>query len=155
MAAIELPELADARVSEIAVRLLENGDLTSTDGILEPVLEQILAEIRPSLEPPFEARAARRGRLEWTLAARRLRTTEIDLPDLDAVELVVALAPDGQRTTLVDGEDPRAARRGARRRAGRARAPRPRAVFDLRRAGGTPSGRSLGADGRPLVTATL
>jgi hypothetical protein len=43
---------------------------------------------------------------EWSLAARRVRIDRIVLPALPGVdEVTVALAPDGGRIVLVDGEE--------------------------------------------------
>ena len=51
-------------------------------------------------------RAVRRGVLDWSLAARRISVELVELPELEHVEdLVVALAPDGGRTVLVDGRE--------------------------------------------------
>jgi hypothetical protein len=39
------------------------------------------------------------------VAARRLRIEEVELPNLEATELLVAIGPDGEPSLHVDGEE--------------------------------------------------
>ncbi|MGH3031104.1 MAG: hypothetical protein ACRDNE_10130 [Gaiellaceae bacterium] len=58
------------------------------------------------LQPPYVVRAVRQGRLEWAAAARVLKSEPIVLSvpaELSALEVVVA--PEGDRSVLVDGEE--------------------------------------------------
>jgi hypothetical protein len=58
------------------------------------------------LEPPFAVRAVRRGRLEWAVAGRALRSEPVVLSvPADAFSVEVVVAPDGNRSLLVDGEE--------------------------------------------------
>ena len=108
VAVVELPELEGSELSEVGFRILGDGSVVD---VAEPrpsetVVERVAADIRRALELPCEVRAARRGVLEWAIAGRKLRLELIDLPDLGSVEeLAVALAPDGSRTVLADGEE--------------------------------------------------
>lgn len=53
------------------------------------------------LDPPFRARAVRRGDDLWAVAANRIKVVELDVdPGGDAVDVVVR---GGERTVLVDG----------------------------------------------------
>jgi hypothetical protein len=56
------------------------------------------------LERPYAAQAVRRGPSEWMVGGRRTHASLIalPLPANDALEVIVA--PDGERTALVDGE---------------------------------------------------
>jgi hypothetical protein len=56
------------------------------------------------LERPYAAQAVRRGPTEWMVGGRRTHASLISLalPANDAVEVIVA--PDGERTALLDGE---------------------------------------------------
>jgi hypothetical protein len=105
---VDVPELEGASTSEVSFRLLGEGRSTGRDPADVPpaALARLSAVIQESLEPPCEVRALRRGVLDWSVAARQIAVELVELPDLDGVEEVaVALAPDGERTVLVDGEE--------------------------------------------------
>jgi hypothetical protein len=58
------------------------------------------------LEPPYAVRAVRRSRLGWAVAGRALRSEPValELPEeISALEVVVA--PAGDETVLVDGQE--------------------------------------------------
>jgi hypothetical protein len=105
---VELPELADHELEELRFGVLADGTVVGGDAALVPrsVVERLAAVLTQAVGTPYEAVAARQTRLEWSLAARALRIAEIELPPVDAVELVVAVAPDGSRSVLVDGVEP-------------------------------------------------
>jgi len=105
---VDLPELEGAPVSELAFRLLDDGRVAGAEPADAPslALGRLAALVAVSLEPPCEVRAVRRGVLDWSLAARRISVSLVELPGLEGVEdLVVALAPGGGRTILVDGQE--------------------------------------------------
>lgn len=105
---VDLPELEGAPVSELAFRLLDDGRVAGAEPADAPssALGRLAALVAESLEPPCEVRAVRRGVLDWSLAARRISVSLVELPGLEGVEdLVVALAPGGGRTILVDGQE--------------------------------------------------
>ena len=69
-------------------------------------LARLAAALSGAVEPPYEARAARRDRSGWSAAARRLHSGTAELPlDLVAFEITVAIPPAGERLVLVDGEE--------------------------------------------------
>jgi hypothetical protein len=105
---VDVPELEEAPVSEVSFRLLEAGCLAGTDPADVPAaaLARLSALVEEALEPPCEVRALRRGVLDWSVAARHIAVELVALPVVDGVEAVaVAVAPDGGRTVLVDGEE--------------------------------------------------
>jgi hypothetical protein len=105
---VEVAELVDRDLEEIRFGVLADGTLVvSSAEVDEQVLSGLADRLAPSVRPPYEAFAARHTRLEWSLAARELRTEEIELPGLRADEVVVALGPEGTLELLVDGEEPR------------------------------------------------
>jgi hypothetical protein len=107
--ALELPELAGEPLAELRLTLLADGTL-----LLDPALpraaegarERIAAALQAELGVPCAGVALRRAVDEWALAVRASRADLVDLPALDGVEqLVLAVAPEGGRTLLVDGEE--------------------------------------------------
>jgi hypothetical protein len=108
VATLELPELEAVSISELAFRVLEDGTVLTDEARLPPAaLERLGAEAEAAVSLPCEALATRRGRRDWALAVRALRLERADLPpDLPAGELAVAVAPGGERTLLLDGEEP-------------------------------------------------
>jgi len=105
---VDIPELDGAPVSELAFRLLDDERVAGAEpsDVPSSALSRLALLVAESLEPPCEVRAVRRGVLDWSLAARRISVELVDLPELEHVDdLVVALAPDGGRTVLVDGRE--------------------------------------------------
>lgn len=103
-----VPELAGSPISEFAIRRLADGTLVVDPavGVPDAALERIGAELADALPGPCEAVAVRRGVEDWSLAAREARLDAVELPALPGVEeLSVALAPDGERIVVVDGEE--------------------------------------------------
>jgi hypothetical protein len=105
---VDLPELEGVSLSEVAFRLLGAGRAAGTTPADVPAaaLARMAALVEETLEPPCEVRALRRGVLDWSVAARQITVELVDLPALEEVEEIsVAVAPDGGRTILVDGEE--------------------------------------------------
>lgn len=106
---VELPDLgSDPTVVEFEFSLLEGGEvrILGLDGALvEPAARRI--EAATSRVPrPAEGRARRTGTQRWSVAARHVpgTTLELDVP-VEIEELSVALPPDGGRIRLVDGDE--------------------------------------------------
>lgn len=104
MAVVEVPELEGLPDSELVFRVLEDGLDERARSLPAAATERMTAAVRASVRAPYEVVAARRGPREWSVAAREVRAAGIELPPVEAVQLTVALTPDGERTTLVDGE---------------------------------------------------
>jgi hypothetical protein len=105
---LEVPELEALELEELRFGRLGDGTIVRGDDapVDEAVLVRFAERIERSVPPPYEALAARRTRLQWSVAARRLRIEEVELPNLEATELVVAIGPDGEPSLHVDGEEP-------------------------------------------------
>lgn len=105
---VAIPELADDPLEELRFGVLADGSVVAATpaGIDGGLLERLAGRLREALEGPLEAVAARRTRLEWSLAGRSIRLEEVTLPPLAAGEIVVALAPgDDRPTVMVDGDE--------------------------------------------------
>lgn len=104
---VDVPELAGDPVAELAFRVREDGTVVEDgDAASAAALARFANALSGAVEPPYEARAARRDRVGWSAAARRLRSGTAELPlDLAASEIAVAIPPDGERLVLVDGEE--------------------------------------------------
>lgn len=106
---VSVPELANDSLEELRFSVLADGTAVGATppGSDPELLDRLAGRLGEALTRPFEAVAARRTRLEWSLAGRLLRLEELALPPLAADELVVALGPGDERpTVLVDGEEP-------------------------------------------------
>ena len=105
---VTIAELADEPLEEFQFGVLADGTVVGQGppGVAAGILERLAACLSDALDGPYEAVAARRTRLEWSLAARALRIEELVLPPLAADEILVAVSPDGEPTVLVDGEEP-------------------------------------------------
>jgi hypothetical protein len=105
---VELPQLEGRPLEEIVfVRLVDGTTDSFGQDVPLDVIERLAAALEGSLEAPYEARAARRGTREWSLAARSVNVDLITLPAaLAADEVTLAVGPDGSTTLLVDGEEP-------------------------------------------------
>lgn len=107
VAVVDLPELEGSLASELSFRVLEDGTVADADELPAGALERIAAELETGVRPPYDVRAVRRGRSDWSVAARELRLERVPLPEaLPGTELAVAVTPEGGRTLLVDGEEP-------------------------------------------------
>jgi hypothetical protein len=103
---VELPELESSSASELTFRVLGDASVAGAEGLPGAAVERIVAELESAVRPPYEVRAARRGRCDWSVAARELRLESVPLlGSLPGDELAVAVTPDGERTTFVDGEE--------------------------------------------------
>ena len=102
---VALPELADDPAEELRFWRLADGALLhgSPPGVGERALERAARALDEQLRAPYEAVAVRQTRLEWSVAARELRTEEIELTGIKPAELVVAVGLDGAVTVLADG----------------------------------------------------
>jgi hypothetical protein len=125
---IDVPELEGSPLEELRFACLADGTIVSDQRQSAPaVFERLADSAGEAVPPPFEALAARRTRLQWSLAVRGVRLAEISLPPLEATELVLALGPAGEPELLVDGAPPDAvtpeleAAQAILERAGRAR----------------------------------
>jgi hypothetical protein len=104
--ALELPELEGTTFSELSLKVLRDGTvLGDLDGVSGELVERLAWLARDDAGLPAELRAVRTGVRDWSVAVRRLRLELLDLPDVDAAELSLAIAPDGERTLIVDGEE--------------------------------------------------
>lgn len=105
---LDLPELAGSSTTELTLRLLPDQELVVEEGgpLPDESARLLAAELARNLDGPCEALLVRRGVEEWSLAARSVRLDRIVLPALPGIdELAVAVAPDGGRVVLVDGEE--------------------------------------------------
>jgi hypothetical protein len=78
------------------------GDTVQGDVPPEAVPE-LTSEL--GLEPPYNVLAVRQGRLGWAVAARMLRSVPITLEAPGVSRLEVVVAPAGDVSVLVDGDD--------------------------------------------------
>ena len=105
---VDLPELEGATVSELAFTILRDGSVASRipDALPAAAVRRLTAVVEEELGPPCEVRALRRGVSDWSVAARQRNAELVELPAIgDAQELAVAVAPGGDRSVLVDGEE--------------------------------------------------
>jgi hypothetical protein len=125
---VAVPELEGVPLEELRFVKLADGTIVSGEAPVPASVVELLADrATGAVPPPFEALAARRTRLEWSIAVREVRLAEISLPPLEASELVLALGPGGEPELLVDGVTPERttpeleAAKAALEQAGRAR----------------------------------
>ena len=103
--AVSLPALGDAGPDELDFTALAEGVVRTEKPALRAVAEWLAARVAEELPPPFAARAVRRSRDGWVVAARELDAELIELPPgIVAAALEVAVSPDGVILRLVDGE---------------------------------------------------
>ncbi|MGH3091433.1 MAG: hypothetical protein ACRDOG_03765 [Gaiellaceae bacterium] len=101
-ALVEVEALAATELDELEFAVLADG---AVSGEAPPEAVPALTDVL-GLEPPFAVRAVRRGRLEWAVAGRALRSEPVVLSvPADAFSVEVVVAPDGNRSLLVDGEE--------------------------------------------------
>ena len=99
---VEVRSLAAAGVGELEFAVLADGAIAG-DAPPEAVSE-LTDEL--GLQPPYAVRAVRRGRLEWAVAGRALRSEPLGLALPAGISsLEVVITPDGGRSVLVDGEE--------------------------------------------------
>jgi len=96
-ALVELPELEglDTEVLDVVVH---EGEDTGLPGSL-------LAELDRVVDRPYAVHALRRGPRSWTVGARAVRSRALELPPLEARALELVVAPTGERSAVVDGEE--------------------------------------------------
>lgn len=101
--AAELPELAGETLAEFEFRAFEEAVIAVGEAPQE-IVDRLATVLDRELERPYAAQAVRRGQSEWMVGGRRTHASLISLalPANDTVEVIVA--PDGERTALVDGE---------------------------------------------------
>jgi hypothetical protein len=101
-AIVEVEALAASHLGELEFAVLADGAVRG-DAPLEAV-PALTAEL--GLDPPYAIRAVRKGRLEWAVAGRALRSEPIALSLTgEIVALEVVVSPDGDLTVFVDGEE--------------------------------------------------
>lgn len=105
---VAVPELEALPLEEFRFGQLADGTVVPGDQAPVPaaVLSTLAAQATAWVSAPFEALVVRRTRREWSFAVRSLRLDEIELPPIDAAELVVAIGPDGEATLVIDGDEP-------------------------------------------------
>jgi hypothetical protein len=85
----------------IEFKTLPNGDIIveeeKGDGDLAPLAEAVERHV----DPPYWAIAARQDGDVWAVGAREIQVVEFELPEGDAIELIVR---DGSEEVRVDGE---------------------------------------------------
>lgn len=90
-------EVGDVPANEAEFVVLPDGSLHAATRTAAPLVE----ELRGSVEPPYSARAVRRGPHRWVVGVRRISVVELEQdPGGDEVTLTVN---DGERILLVDG----------------------------------------------------
>jgi hypothetical protein len=101
-ALVEVEELAASELDELEFAVLAGGAISGeAPSEAVPALTGALG-----LEPPFAVRAVRRGRREWAVAGRALRSEPVVLAvPADASSVEVVVTPGGDRSLLVDGEE--------------------------------------------------
>lgn len=104
---VEVPELDGRPLAELSFRVLaDEAVVGAPDAVPAPALERLASAAAAAGRPPLDVQAVRRDRREWSLAVRELRLEELTPPDgVEAERLVAAVAPDGARICVVDGEE--------------------------------------------------
>lgn len=99
---VDVEALAATELGELEFTIRADGALA---GDVPPAaVSELTQEL--GLEPPYAVRAVRRGRLEWAVAGRALRSQPLSLSVPSGISsLEVVLAPDGDRSVLVEGEE--------------------------------------------------
>ena len=107
---VQIPELEDDSLSEFSFRLGPDHSIElAADGpaVLPAGVVERLQETLRRIQPPAVGKATRRTSAIWSVAARRLGQTTIELDVPAAVsELSVAVPPEGDVIRLVNGEEP-------------------------------------------------
>lgn len=99
--AVEAPELDADQVELVA---LADGTLIVDEGVDSDALEPVCTALEASLEPPYRATVVRQEGDQFAVAARSIEVVE--LPEgLEGDELTLTIV-DGERTLLVDGDEP-------------------------------------------------
>ena len=102
MAAV-LPELAGESLAEVEFQAFEEA-VVAVAGVPQEIVERLAAVLDRELDRPYAAQAVRRGPSEWMVGGRRTHASLISLGLPANVALEVIVAPDGERTALLDGE---------------------------------------------------
>ena len=99
---MEVEALAATDVAELEFTVLADGAVRGevADEVAAALVEQL------DLEPPYALRAVRQGRTEWAVAGRALKSEPVVLTlPVPIAALEVVVAPNGERSVLVDGEE--------------------------------------------------
>ncbi len=90
-------------LAEVEFQAFEEA-VIAVAGAPQEIVERLAAVLDRELDRPYRAQAVRRGDSGWMVGGRRTNASLISLalPENRAMEVVVA--PDGERTALVDGE---------------------------------------------------
>jgi hypothetical protein len=100
--AVELPELEGQAVGEL-------GFVAFEDAVVWPgpapadVGERITAALDTEVPRPYEALVVRRGSTTWMAGARRVNAELVRFPDVHAKVIEVAVSPDGELSSALDG----------------------------------------------------
>jgi len=106
VAAVEIEELVGTAWSELTLKVLRDGTiLGEVEGVPEQVVERLAWLAREDCGVPSEVRAVRTGVRDWSVAVRRARLELLQLPELEATEVALALPPGGEPTLFVDGDE--------------------------------------------------
>jgi len=94
----EVPELAESSVSELDFAVLAGGAVVGdVPSAAVPALARDLG-----LEPPYRARAIRRGTDTWAVGAVAIEVAELPA-DIEGEELMLTVNEQGERELSVDG----------------------------------------------------
>ena len=98
---VDVPALRGYDVAQLEFRIRADGSIVGD--VPREALPALTGEL--GLEPPYSARAVRRGETAWAVGALRIQSDPIDLPaGIAASSLEVAVPPDGETMLLADGE---------------------------------------------------
>jgi hypothetical protein len=100
--AVELPELECEPESELWLVAFEDA-VVGAPAATPDVHERIAGALDAALDRPYEALVVRSSPTAWSVGARRVNAELVRLPGVAAGLVEVALAPDGEITTAVDG----------------------------------------------------
>jgi len=86
---------------DVRFAALPDGRLVVADGGAPPELSALAGSLSARLDPPYRARAVRRGPNAWAVGARRIDV--IELPEATAGETLELTVLGRERTLRVDG----------------------------------------------------
>lgn len=99
---VELPELEDEAVGEFRLVAFV-AEVVGPPALQTESLERVAAALDREIERPYEALVVRRGSATWSAGGRRLRAELLRLPGVAAESLEVAVPPDDEPWSAVDG----------------------------------------------------